>query len=86
MRPGKPGWNKHDDPGAENQWSDEMTKSGKSSNAATHSAKDYSAAGVGYRRIGIAAVAAAVRCQQMAVPDDERGGLHSYDFLSERPT
>ena len=61
-----------------------MTKSANSSNAANHSKQDYSAAGVGYREIGIAAVAAAVRCQQMAVPDDERGGLHAYDFLSER--
>ena len=31
-----------------------------------------SAPGAGYREIGIAAVAAAVRCQHMAGPDDER--------------
>lgn len=61
-----------------------MIKSGNSSSAASQSAKDYSAAGAGYRQIGIAAVAAAVRCQQMAAPDDERGGLRSYEFLSER--
>ena len=61
-----------------------MTKSANSSNAANHSKQDYSAAGVGYREIGIAAVAAAVRCQHMALPDDERTDLHPHDFLSDR--
>ena len=44
-----------------------MTKPSNSSKAANKSAKDYFP-GAGYREIGIAAVAAAVRCQHMAGP------------------
>jgi hypothetical protein len=37
-----------------------------------NSGKDFLGFGGGYREIGIAAVAAALRCQNMPVPDDER--------------
>ena len=49
-----------------------MTKPANSPKAANNSAKELPALGAGYRQIGIAAVAAAVRCQQMALPNDER--------------
>ena len=54
-----------------------MNKS-NSSNAAHGSSKDYFP-GAGYREIGIAAVAAAVRCQHMAGTDDERSAGHTHD-------
>jgi hypothetical protein len=49
-----------------------MTKPSKSAKVADNRTKDFPAPGAGYREIGIAAVAAAVRCQHMAGPDDER--------------
>lgn len=48
-----------------------MTKSSKPSKAASYSAKDFPALGTGYREIGIAAVAAAVRCQHMGGHNEE---------------
>ncbi len=50
-----------------------MTESSNSSKAASNSAKDFPALSAGYREIGIAAVAAAVRCQHMGGHNDERG-------------
>ncbi|MBL8585126.1 MAG: hypothetical protein JNM23_00195 [Bradyrhizobiaceae bacterium] len=47
-----------------------MTKSSNPSKA-SHSAKDFPALGTGYREIGIAAVAAAVRCQHMGGHNEE---------------
>ena len=44
--------------------------------ASTPDNKDSPSRGGGYREIGIAAVAAAVRCQHMPVPDDERVVKH----------
>ncbi len=49
-----------------------MTKSSKPSKAASYSAKDFPALGTGYREIGIAAVAAAVRCQHMGGHNEEK--------------
>lgn len=46
-----------------------MSKAANSSKIG-NSGKDF--LGGGYREIGIAAVAAALRCQHMPVPDDER--------------
>lgn len=54
-----------------------MNKS-NSSKAGNGSSKDYFP-GAGYREIGIAAVAAAVRCQHMAGTDDERSVGHTHD-------
>ncbi|MGB8525339.1 MAG: hypothetical protein WCD75_00545 [Rhodoplanes sp.] len=48
-----------------------MTESSNSSKAASNSAKDFPALGAGYREIGIAAVAAAVRCQHLGGHADE---------------
>ncbi len=56
-----------------------MTKPSNSSKAANTSAKDFPAVGAGYREIGIAAVAAAVRCQHMAGTDDKRSVGHAHD-------
>lgn len=61
-----------------------MTKTANSSKAANKSAQDYCAVGVGYREIGIAAVAAALRCQRMAAPEDERRCVDSSDWRSDR--
>lgn len=49
-----------------------MTKSSKPSKAASYSAKDFPTLGTGYREIGIAAVAAAVRCQHMGGHNEEK--------------
>ena len=48
-----------------------MSKAANSSKIG-NSGKDFLGFGGVYREIGIAAVAAAVRCQHMPVPDDER--------------
>jgi hypothetical protein len=56
-----------------------MTKPAKSPKAANNSAKDLPTLGAGFREIGIAAVAAAVRCQRMALPDDERTAARVHD-------
>jgi hypothetical protein len=54
-----------------------MTESSNSSKAASNSAKDFPALSAGYREIGIAAVAAAVRCQHMGGHnDDHTAGIH----------
>jgi hypothetical protein len=55
-----------------------MTESSNSSKAASNSAKDFPALSAGYREIGIAAVAAAVRCQHMGGHHDE----HAASFHS----
>jgi hypothetical protein len=43
------------------------------------SGKDFPNIGGGYREIGIAAVVAALRCQHMPAPDDERVTPHAPD-------
>lgn len=48
-----------------------MSKAANSSKIG-NGGKDFLGLGGGYREIGIAAVAAALRCQHMPVPDDER--------------
>jgi hypothetical protein len=54
-----------------------MTES-SNSKAARYSAKDFPALSAGYREIGIAAVAAAVRCQHMGGHnDDHSAGIHA---------
>lgn len=50
-----------------------MTTGAKAAKASSSNAKDFPGLRAGsYREIGIPAVAAAVRCQRMAPPDDER--------------
>jgi hypothetical protein len=64
-------------PGVEKMVERQMTKSSNSSKAASHNAKDFPALGAGYREIGIAAVAAAVRCQHMGARNEEHAaGVH----------
>lgn len=48
-----------------------MSKAANSSKIG-NSGNDFLGLGGGYREIGIAAVAAALRCQHMPVPEDER--------------
>lgn len=57
-----------------------MSKAASSSKIG-NSGKDFlslGSLGGGYREIGIAAVVAALRCQHMPVPDDERDAPHGY--------
>lgn len=55
-----------------------MTESSNSSRAARNSGKDFPAISAGYREIGIAAVAAAVRCQHMGGHNDgHTSGIHN---------
>jgi hypothetical protein len=44
-----------------------------------NSGKDFPSIGGRYREIGIAAVVAALRCQNMPAPDDERVTGHTPD-------
>ncbi|MEZ5891070.1 MAG: hypothetical protein R3D52_13000 [Xanthobacteraceae bacterium] len=54
-----------------------MTESSNSSKAARSSAKDFPVLSAGYREIGIAAVAAAVRYQHMGGHNDgHTAGIH----------
>jgi hypothetical protein len=55
-----------------------MSKTANSSKVANN-VKSFPELGPGYREIGIAAVAAALRCQQLPAPDDERAGANAHD-------
>lgn len=62
-----------------------MTKPTNSSKAANNSTRDFPARGAGYREIGIAAVAAAVRCQNKTQPDDEHAAARpTGSWVSDR--
>ena len=56
-----------------------MTKTSDSSTTANKNAKDFPAFFACFREIGIPAVAAALRCQHMPAPDDERAAGHAHD-------
>ena len=56
-----------------------MTKTSNSSTTANKNAKDFPAFCACYREIGIRADAAALCCQHMAAPDDERAASHAHD-------
>jgi hypothetical protein len=55
-----------------------MTKTSDSSTTANKNAKD-PAFFACFREIGIPAVAAALRCQHMPAPDDERAAIDAHD-------
>jgi hypothetical protein len=62
-----------------------MKKGAMASKATTSNGKDFPGMGGGYREIGIAAVAAALRCQHMAAPEDEHAKNYAHDSsLSDR--